>query len=77
MLANNVALSSLASTPTSLIAGAQAAGTVDHLQISLVLPNETETTVNGVLPGSTIQGLSASLTWTFTEAQRTATTTTS
>lgn len=75
-LASNIALSSL-STAVSLISGAQPAGTIDHLQISLTLPNQTETTVNGVLPGSTIQGLSSSLTWTFTEAQRTATTTTS
>lgn len=76
VLATNVALSALG-TPVSLVAGAQAAGFVHHLQLSITLPNQTETTANGVLPGGTIQGLSASLTWTFTEAQRTATTTTS
>lgn len=77
-LLNNVPLNGL--TAASLIAGAQAAGTVDHLQISLTLPvtaANNETTVNGALPTGTIQGLTAGLTWTFTEAQRTATTTTS
>jgi hypothetical protein len=75
-LANNVALSGLSSsTPATLVAGQLAKGTVLHLQISLTLPNQTETTVNGNLPANTIQGLSAALTWTFNEAQRTATTT--
>jgi len=31
----------------------------------------TETSTNGVAPGSTIQGLTAALTFTFTEQQRT------
>lgn len=47
---------------------------VSHLRIELTLPEGGETTVNGVLPSGTIQGLSSSLTWTFTEDQRTATT---
>jgi hypothetical protein len=75
VLAGNVALKTLISTPSVLIAGALPAGTTLHLQIAVVLPDQIETTVNGVLPAATIQGQSASLTWTFATAQRTATTT--
>ena len=45
-------------------------GQVAHVQVSLGLV-ATETSVNGVAPGSTIQGLSTTLTYTFTEQQRT------
>jgi hypothetical protein len=47
------------------------------LKIAATLPDQTETTVDGTLPSSTIQGASASLAYTFTETQRDATTTTS
>jgi hypothetical protein len=50
---------------------------VVNLKVSVSLPDKTETTANGVPPAGTIQGLSTSLTWTFTEQRRTATTTTS
>jgi hypothetical protein len=71
----------LASTPaTTLISGSQtlsvsslAASAVNHLRIKLTLPAGSETTTNGTLPAGTIQGLASSLTWTFTEDQRTAT----
>jgi spore coat-associated protein N len=76
-LATGVALKTLSTTPSTLIAGAVAAGTAVHLQVSITLPDQVETTTNGVLPGTTIQGLSASITWTFNETQRTGTTTTS
>jgi hypothetical protein len=69
-------LSSL-STATSLIAGAIPSGNVAHLQITTQLPDQNETTVNGNLPATTIQGQSATLTYTFGETQRTATTTNS
>lgn len=69
-------LSGLASA-TGLIAGSIPSGTVANLQISTSLPDQNETTVNGQLPASTIQGLSANLTYTFAENQRTATTTNS
>ncbi|WP_427006419.1 TasA family protein [Pseudarthrobacter sp. H2] len=74
----------LPSTPLSTLAtaaavksGANAAGSVLNLQIALTLPDQAETTVNGVNsgPGVTIQGLTSALTWTFSETQRTATTT--
>lgn len=45
-------------------------GQVAHVQVSLGLV-ATETSVNGVAPGSTIQGLATTLTYTFTEQQRT------
>jgi len=47
-----------------------ATGQVAHVQVSLGLTG-TETSVNGVPPAPTIQGLSTTLTYTFTEQQRT------
>jgi spore coat-associated protein N len=72
---NNAALSSLSSTPATLVGGAVTKNSAYHYEISLTLPDQSETTQNGTLPNNTIQGLSASLTWTFSEAQRAATTT--
>ena len=45
--------------PTVLAAG------VNYLKISTSLPASSENVLNGVLPVGTIQGLSATLTWTF------------
>jgi len=70
-------VATLTTTPGTIVSGAVAVGAVYHLQVSLSLPTETETTTNGTPPGGTIQGLSTSLTYTFTESQRTATTTNS
>jgi len=64
-------------TPGTVVSGAVPASSVYHLLVSVQLPDQNETTVNGTLPTGTIQGLSANLTWTFTEAQRAATTTSS
>jgi len=72
---NNVAFSAL--SPSTLVAGAITKNSAYHYEISLTLPDQNETTQNGTLPVGTIQGLSASLTWTFSEAQRAATTTNS
>jgi len=47
-----------------------ATGQVAHVQVSLGLV-ATETSVNGVPPAATIQGLTTTLTYTFTEQQRT------
>lgn len=49
---------------------------VAHLQFSLALAGN-ETSTNGTLPAQTIQALSTTITWTFTEQQRTATVTNS
>jgi hypothetical protein len=46
-----------------------ATGQVAHVQVSLGLV-ATETSVNGVAPAQTIQGLATTLTYTFTEQQR-------
>ncbi len=64
---------SLIATAKTVSVGSLASGAVNRLKIEITLPNSTETTTNGVLPSGTIQGLSSSLTWTFTEDQRLAT----
>ncbi len=48
---------------------AAATGQVAHVQVSLGLV-ATETSVNGVAPAPTVQGLTTTLTYTFTEQQR-------
>jgi hypothetical protein len=48
---------------------AASVGQVAHVQVSLGLVG-TETSINGVTPSPTIQGLSTTLTYTFTEMQR-------
>lgn len=65
------------SSAISVVPGTIAAGGVENLRIQLQLPDQTETTVNGTLPANTIQGLAANLTFTFSEVQRDATTTSS
>ena len=62
-------------TAKTLTLPSYAANATTNLKISISLPSGSEVTTNGVLPGGTIQGLSATLAWTFTEQQRTATTT--
>ncbi|MFD4636389.1 TasA family protein [Lentzea sp. NPDC058436] len=78
------ATSLLAATPLSglgsavpLVPGSLASGGVTRLQVSVQLPDQTETTVNGVAPAATVQGQSVSLTYTFNETQRNAATTNS
>jgi hypothetical protein len=73
VLLNNVAVSALRSSASSLVSGAVASGY--KLKFSVTLPDQDETTTNGTLPGSTIQGLTANITWSFSESQRDATTT--
>jgi spore coat-associated protein N len=74
-LATNVPLSSLVAAPATLVSGTVTTGSTLNLQVSLTLPDQAETTVNGVVPGGSIQGLSSALTWTFGETQRTSTVT--
>ena len=54
-----------------------AANGTAKLQIQVKLPDQNETTVGGVLPTTTVQNGTANLTFTFSEAQRSATTTNS
>jgi hypothetical protein len=72
---NNVAVATLASTPASVVSGAVTKNSAYHYKITTTLPDQNETTTNGTLPGSTIQNLSTTLTFTFDEAQRAAATT--
>jgi len=51
------------------------AGATSKLRIKLSIPTSSEVTTNGSLPATTVQGQSSNITWTFTEAQRVATTT--
>ncbi len=59
----------------SLGAGSFAPLATKNLQISLTLPDQDETTVNGNFPTNTVQGKSVGLTYTFGIVQRTAITT--
>lgn len=74
-LLTSTPVSTLSTTPGAL-ASTMAAGASLYLQVNLTLPSQIENTLNGTPPGSTIQGLSTVLTYTFNEAQRTAQTTT-
>ncbi len=47
---------------------------VRYLQMQIALPDQNETTINGVLPANTVQGGSVNVTYTFDLAQRVATT---
>lgn len=67
-----VAAAPLASyaSPVSLSSGPITAGTTVALQVVLTLPDQDETTLNGVAPTTTVQGQSATLAWSFTVRQR-------
>lgn len=69
-------LGSLSSAST-FADGLMPSNDVRYLQIRIELPNQNETTVNGVFPTNTVQGGSVNITYTFDLAQRVATTTNS
>ena len=73
---DNVTLGSL-STAKPLSNSAMISGAVRYLQIKVALPDQNETTVNGVLPANTVQGGSVDVNYKFDLAQRIATTTNS
>jgi hypothetical protein len=62
---------------TTLASSTMNSGAIKYLQMSISLPDQNETTVNGALPANTVQGGSVNVTYTFDLAQRTATTTNS
>jgi spore coat-associated protein N len=64
---------SLVAAQKALTVSSLSASSVNRLRIEITLPAGSETTINGVLPAATIQGVSSDLTWTFSEEQRTAT----
>lgn len=72
-LLNNAVLGSLA-TPTAFSGvTSAAAGAVLNLKVSIVLPDQNEHAVNGVVSGPSVQNGSVNLTYTFAQTQRTAT----
>jgi spore coat-associated protein N len=73
-MASTTALS-LTTTPATITLASLAAGTTSHLRVQISLPAGSEMTTNGTLPVGTVQGVTSTLTWTFNELQRTATTT--
>lgn len=66
---------SVAATTQTLLAGAVNSSDEIYLRIRVALPDQNETTVNGVLPANTVQGENVNLTYTFGIAQRNAQTT--
>ena len=71
-------LATLIATPQALtlIPASLLASGLTYLKVTISLPDSTGNTLNGVVPAG-IQNKSASLTWTITSTQRTATTTNS
>lgn len=65
------------SNATNLNFGSMSSGAFKYLKMSLQLPDQNETTINGVLPSNTVQGGAVAITYTFDFAQRVATTTNS
>lgn len=57
----------------TIFSGAIANGTVFRLKFTLLLPDQDETTTNGVIasPSTSIQNATTAMTWTFREVQRT------
>ncbi len=62
-------LSTLATARAFTTTTGMAVGGKAFLQVSVSLPDQNETTTNGVAPTGTVQGGSVSLTYSFTEAQ--------
>ena len=72
------ALSSMNTTINSnlfatVYSGSTPANFTRRLKFTIILPDQTETTTNGVKPGSSIQGLSNGIFWTMRETQRAST----
>jgi len=57
---------------TTLVTGAIAPNATQFYKVTLIVPDITETSVNGTLPANTIQNLTSSLRFTFTMDQRAA-----
>ncbi len=68
MLLGAATVDSLA-TPAVLVPALPAGGSL-HLQIAMTLPDQDETTVDGVPPSPTVQGATATLSYTFSMVQR-------
>ena len=64
-------------SPSNFADGLMPSTDVRYLQMKIELPNQDETTVNGVFPTNTVQNGSVNINYTFDLAQRVATTTNS
>lgn len=73
----STSLLGLKTTPGVINSGVITASSVKYYKFAIAMPNTAETTANGVLPGGTVQGLTANITWTLTENQKAALTTNS
>jgi hypothetical protein len=62
---------------TNFTSASMSAGAFKYLKMSLQLPDQNETTVNGQVSANTVQGGTVAITYTFDFAQRVATTTNS
>ena len=60
------------SSAIAMLPGSFASSAEKQLKISLQLPDQNETTVNGLLPANTVQGKAIAITYTFDFAQRVA-----
>jgi len=70
-------LSAFATKKSFLVSPSMTAGGAQNLQLQITLPDQNETTVNGAAPANTVQGGSVTLSYLFSEEQRTSTTTNS
>ncbi len=68
-------VSTLKSSAQTITLPSVLVGGINYLKVSTALPAGTENVLNGVLPVGTVQGLTATLTWTFVIQERAATTT--
>jgi hypothetical protein len=66
---SETSLSAFTSQKVFNVSPALAAGATSQLQIRTKLPDQNETTVNGVLPSVTVQNGSATLSYLFNQAQ--------
>lgn len=62
----------LKTSAASIVLPSTLASATNRLKLAIVLPTATENVINGVLPGDTVQGLTAALTWSFIIQERTA-----
>ena len=74
-LLSNVVLSALSSANAFNAITTANSGDVLNLKVTVALPDQDETTVNGNLPANTVQNGNVSLNYTFAEVQRAGTTT--
>lgn len=77
VIATTTTLASAITAPVTVAPGTLAPGSTTKLRVTLALPDTNEVTTNGITPTGSVQGLSTTLTWTFAQTQRTATTTSS